>query len=253
MHSVLNNYKNGKYSKDPFPYIIIDNALPTDYYNELDTAFPSYKKIINGRQYFQNFAYRKNSAETLTDKEIPNIWKEFIRYHTSYFFVKELYNVFGEDIVKQYPPMKNNYVQNHHCGIRYLEKKDFNLDTQFVINTPVEYESTVIEPHLDNPVEFFAGLLYMRNHDDDSNGGNLCTYKFKKDPIFYGKSRVKNKYVKLIEEIEYKSNRLVLFINTLHSLHGVTNKKSSKHYRKYINIIGEFNFELFDFRKYVKD
>ena len=103
--------------------------------------------------------------------------------------------------------MKNNLVQEHHCGVRFLEKNDFNLDTQFVINTPVDEKSSVIEPHLDNPIEFFAGLLYMRNIDDNSEGGNLCTYKFKKDPIFYGKSRVKYDNVDLIEEIEYKPNR----------------------------------------------
>ena len=253
MFSVLKNYKNGKYNREPFPYIIIDNALPVDYYNELDASFPNYKKIINNREYFQNFAYRKNAAEALNDNSIPNIWKEFISYHTSYSFVKEVYNIFGEDIIRQYPPMKNNFLQDFHCGIRFLEKKDFNLDTQFVVNTPVDYESSVIEPHLDNPVEFFAGLLYMRNHDDNSSGGNLCTYKFRGDPVFYGKSRVKNENVDLIEEIQYKPNRLVFFINTLRSLHGVTNKSISKHYRKYMNIIGEFNFELFDFRKFLEN
>lgn len=252
MCSVLNNYKNGKYNNYPFPYIIIDNALPADYYNELDLAFPNYEKIINKRQYFQNFAYRKNAAESLSDKGIPKIWKSFVRYHTSYNFVKEIFHIFGKDIINNYPPMKNNLVQEHHCGIRFLEKNDFNLDTQFVINTPVDEKSSVIEPHLDNPIEFFAGLLYMRNIDDNSEGGNLCTYKFKKDPIFYGKSRVKYDNVDLIEEIEYKPNRLVFFINTLYSLHGVSQKNISPHYRKYMNIIGEFNFELFNFRQYLK-
>ena len=80
-----------------------------------------------------------------------------------------------------------------------------------MINTPVEQKSSVIEPHLDNPIEFYAGLLYMRNKDDNSVGSNLCTYEFKKDPIFYGKSRVKDENVNLVEEIEYKPNRLVCF------------------------------------------
>ena len=93
----------------------------------------------------------------------------------------------------------------------------------------------------------------MRNKDDNSIGGNLCTYKFKKDPIFYGKSRVKDENVDLIQEIDYKPNRLVFFINTLYSLHGVSNKNISSHYRKYMNIIGEFNFELFNFRQYLKN
>ena len=252
MHSVLKNFRQGKYNSNPYPYIVIDNALPWDYYNQLNESFPEYDKIINNREYFQNFAYRKNAAESLSDKDIPKIWKSFVRYHTSYNFVKEIFHIFGKDIINNYPPMKNNLVQEHHCGIRFLEKNDFNLDTQFVINTPVDEKSSVIEPHLDNPIEFFAGLLYMRNIDDNSEGGNLCTYKFKKDPIFYGKSRVKYDNVDLIEEIEYKPNRLVFFINTLYSLHGVSQKNISPHYRKYMNIIGEFNFELFNFRQYLK-
>ena len=252
MHSVLKNYKNGKYNSEPFPYIVIDNALPLDYYNQLDKTFPKFQEIIKNQKYIQNFAYRKNASQSLLENNIPEIWKNFIRFHTSFEFVQEVYKVFMDDIIKFYPPMKNNLLQNDHCGVRFIKKNDFNLDAQFVINTPVEKKSSVIEPHLDNPIEFFAGLLYMRNNNDDSTGGNLCTYNFKKNPIFYGKSRVKNENVTLIEEIEYKPNRLVLFINTLQSLHGVSEKDISNHYRKYINIIGEFNFELFNFRKFLE-
>ena len=152
MHSILKNFRKGKYTSKPFPYIVIDDALPTDYYNKLDESFPEYEKIINSQEYFQNFAYRKNAAESLSDNLIPEIWKTFIRYHTSFNFVEEVYKVFGKDIIVNYPPMENNYLQRYHCGIRFLEKKDFNLDTQFVINTPVEKKSSVIEPHLDNPI-----------------------------------------------------------------------------------------------------
>ena len=80
----------------------------------------------------------------------------------------------------------------------------------------------------------------------------LCTYEFVDKPVFYGKSTVENKYVNVIEEIEYKPNRLVLFLNSLYSLHGVTDKSASPHYRKYINIIGEFKFQLFDFKPFLK-
>lgn len=252
MHSVLQNSQNGKYNSKPFPYIVIDNALPLDYYNELDKSFPNYDTIIKNSEYNQNFAYRTSAALSLRNQNLPSIWKDFIQYHTSFNFVTDVYKLFLNDIYDNYPVFKNNLPQKEHCGVRFLEQKDFNLDCQFVINTPVEKKSSVIEPHLDNPIEFYAGLLYMRNKDDDSVGGNLCTYKFKKDPIFYGKSRVKNQNVNLIEEIEYRPNRLVLFLNTLHSLHGVSEKNISNHYRKYINIIGEFNFELFDFRKFLE-
>ena len=55
-----------------------------------------------------------------------------------------------------------------------------------------------------------------------------------------------------IEEIEYKQNRLVMFLNSPYSIHGVTKRSKTNFYRKYINIIGEFNFELFNYRNFLE-
>ena len=198
-----------------------------------------------------DFAYRYNAIQSLNDDEIPNIWREFIDFHTSFSFLEDFYSIFNNSIRKLYPKSRGKLPNNKNTGIRFTGNHYFNLDCQFVINTPTKGKTSVIEPHLDNPKEFYAALLYMRNKDDNSTGGNLVSYRFKDKPIFYGKSRVKNKNVIELEEIEYKSNRLVLFINTLNSIHGVSKRNLTTHYRKYINIIGEFNFELFDFRQYL--
>ena len=92
----------------------------------------------------------------------------------------------------------------------------------------------------------------MRDPNDDSIGGNLTTYSFKDKPSFYGKSRVRKETVNLIEEIKYKENRLVMFLNTVNSIHGVSKRGNTNYFRKYINIIGEFNFELFNFRQFLE-
>ena len=147
---------------------------------------------------------------------------------------------------------KERLFTKDNIGVRFENKNHFNLDCQFVINTPTSGETKVIEPHLDNPVEFYAGLLYMKDNDDDSEGGNLTTYTFKDKPSFYGKSRVREEKVNLIEEIEYKKNRLVMFLNSPYSIHGVTKRSKTSFYRKYINIIGEFNFELFNYRNFLE-
>ena len=46
--SVLNNEHNMKFVDTPYPYLIIDDALPKKYYEKLNQAFPSYDKIIKG-------------------------------------------------------------------------------------------------------------------------------------------------------------------------------------------------------------
>jgi len=252
MYSVLQNKKNIKFKFDTFPYIIIDDALPANLYEELSSNFPSNEKIINGNEYKENFAYRYNAYNSLRDKDINNEWKEFINYHTSYNFLEEFYDIFGESIKKIYKAEKDKLYKKDNIGVRFEKKNYFNLDCQFVINTPTSGETKVIEPHLDNPVEFYAALLYMKDDDDDSRGGNLTTYAFKNKPSFYGKSRVREHNVNLIEEIEYKKNRLVMFLNSPYSIHGVTKRSKTNFYRKYINIIGEYNFELFNYRNFLE-
>ncbi len=252
MYSVLQNLDNLQFKSGYFPYILIDDALPSDLYDILKSSFPSSEKIIGSNEYHENFAYRYNANNSLKDKEISNEWKEFIKYHTSYSFLEEFYSIFGESIKKIYKVEREKLFNENNVGVRFEKKNHFNLDCQFVINTPTNGETSVIEPHLDNPVEFYAGLLYMKDDDDNSVGGNLTTYTFKDKPSFYGKSRVREEKVNLIEEIEYKKNRLVMFLNSPYSLHGVTKRSKTKFYRKYINIIGEFNFELFNYRNFLE-
>mgnify|MGYP001204580641 CR=1 FL=1 len=253
MYSVLQNRKNIKFRFEKFPYLIIDDALPNDLYKKLSNTFPKYEKIIGNNEYKENFAYRYNAFNSLRDSEINSEWREFIKFHTSYEFLEEFYDVFGDSIKKIYKVEKERLFTKDNIGVRFEKNNYLNLDCQFVINTPTSGETKVIEPHLDNPVELYAALLYMKDVDDNSEGGNLTTHTFKGKPSFYGKSRVREDKINLIEEIEYKRNRLVMFLNSPYSIHGVTRRAKTNFYRKYINIIGDYNFELFNYRNFLEE
>ena len=110
MYNVLQNKSKMQYKFDKFPYVIIDDALPTDLYNKLSADFPNYKKIMGNNEYKENFAYRYNAYNSLNDQEISKEWKEFIKFHTSYDFLEEFYLVFGEDIKKYIKLKKKNYL-----------------------------------------------------------------------------------------------------------------------------------------------
>ncbi len=256
MFSVLQNIQNIKFNSTPYPYLVIDDALPTDYYEQLEKEFPDFNKIIENdralNEYKENTAYRYNAALSLNDDDISSNWKKFISYHTSHEFFDEFYHHFKDPIKKIFNAERDKLPSKDKIGTRFLGKNYFNTDCQFVINTPTSGQTSVIEPHLDNPMEFYAALLYMKDPNDSSTGGNLTTYKFKDKPSFYGKSRVREENVNLIEEIEYKPNRLVMFLNSPFSIHGVTKREKTSFYRKYMNIIGEFNFELFNYRQFLE-
>ena len=88
MYSVLQNKKNVKFKFEKFPYIIIDDALPKELYENLSDSFPRNEKIIGNQEYKENFAYRYNAFTSLQDKEISLEWIKFIKYHTSYDFLE---------------------------------------------------------------------------------------------------------------------------------------------------------------------
>ncbi len=247
MFSVLQNKSKIKFVEKPFSYVIIDEALPFDLYNKLNEDFPSYEKILDNVKYQQNRAYRYSAVQSLSDKEISKEWKDFFKFHTSYNFFKDFYEIFEGPINKYYPNSKSKLPNENNIGIRNKDDTYFQLDCQFVINTPTEIQSSVLRPHLDMPNKFFTALLYMRSPEDDSIGGNLTINSFDGQPIFKKDKYVLKEGSKLVEEIEYKANRLVMFLNSPFSLHGVSEKSPSKHYRRYINFIGQFNFDLWNF------
>ena len=139
MYSVLQNKKNIDFKFEKFPYLIIDDALPSDIYKKLSSNFPNSEKIIGENEYRENFAYRYNAYNSMRDNEISNDWKEFIRFHTSYVFLEEFYDIFGESIKKIYKVEKERLFNKDNTGIRFEKRNHFNLDCQFVINTPTNF------------------------------------------------------------------------------------------------------------------
>ena len=124
---------------------------------------------------------------------------------------------------------------------------DVVLDCQVGINSPVTEESTVIGPHLDNCVEIYAGMFYLRTEDDDSSGGTLEIYKPRSalGDFFLGGNRLRPKILidhailDKADEVPYGPNTFVLFMCTYHSIHGVSPRNVTPHSRRLVNIIAE--------------
>ena len=50
MYSVLQNKNNIKFKFEKFPYVIIDDALPSDLYEELSSSFPKRNKEVTAKE-----------------------------------------------------------------------------------------------------------------------------------------------------------------------------------------------------------
>jgi hypothetical protein len=98
--------------------------------------------------------------------------------------------VFGRAIRQAHPSLEARVgkpLENWISTRRGSETKgDIILDAQFVVNTPVTKMSSVRPAHVDSEDEICAGLLYMRESGDMTEGGNLDIYKFRHAPAFGG-------------------------------------------------------------------
>jgi len=258
-YSVLQSF-NRKYHffKEPFPHVLIENALPKKLYEDLLLSFPN-PSDLDVNNLLNNKRYSYPAKKVKTNQRISKIWKDFINFHISKIFYEEVINIFGKDIISCH--------RDFFKDLSHLKKLDINtrfeseiknkytisLDAQISGNTPVWFPNSVRKAHIDSGEKLFSGLFYLRNPEDDSLGGNLCIYKpkdnYKNSTNLFYESYVNRKKCEIVKEIPYKGNTLIIFINTPYSIHGVTPRSITKHNRIFMNLVGSLPFNLYDISK----
>lgn len=215
----------------PFPHVVIEDCLPWDYYRDLLNARPSYEEILKGREPGNNKRLDRCAKDLLSDYTLPPIWRDFIEYHTSKEFWREIVSTFDlED-------------DNPTVGTRFVHRADVVMDCQIGVNTPVLERSRVRGPHVDNPVEIFGGLFYM---GDEQKGGDLVIYEPAEPLLFHGKAEIHDYRVRPVRHVRYAHNTFVGFINLPHSVHGVTPRDVTPEPRWLVNIIAEQHAPRFE-------
>lgn len=261
METLLANVKKTDVLTDPFPHIAIADAIDPTLCMQLINEMPSVDVLREGKD--PNAGYERFNYPANLVKENPNIsetWKEFIRLHSSDVFMRQVLDLMGEHILRMYPDFEERFkpMSDFRSGVRKVDRfpeVDLLLDAQISMNSSIENPLKRIKrPHIDRPQVLFAGLFYMRHPDDDSTGGDLEIYRFKKnkpggfDPN--DKQHVDDNYVELVKTIRYDRNVLVLFLNSLGSLHAVTGRSATPVPRYFVNLLGELPQRMFAYENY---
>lgn len=231
--SILQNAPNP--ATDPYPHVIILNALPVDLYRELMESRP-HSYLWTPKDAKPNTRHDLHAVQALSWDGLPDIWRRFIEYHCSKDFYRELRALFyGSDVPS-----------NETVGVRGAGVYDHNMDCQIGINTPVLTKGSVRGPHVDNPVEEFAGLLYMPMIGD-VYGGDLvvCRHGSPADVRFVGKAELGDDTVEDVGIAPYSANTAVFFVNSLNSVHRVVEREPCEMPRMLVNFIAEFNTPKF--------
>jgi len=252
--NILQNFDKKFYFSKPFPYFLIEKCFPENIYEML---FKDYNLIINylkdrnNMSILNNTRLQINAANFLkTDIFKKSIWFDFIKYHTSKEFINDLVNIFDYDLNIYYPEILSafkNYKKNeNYLKIRSKNNSDYKfvVDCQPGINTPVIKKSNVRGPHVDNPVEIFGGLFYLRDDNDTSEGGDLEIYETKNPKIYFeGKAEVKNlENLKKIKTYKYGKNKCIFFLNSIKTIHGISRRTETNYTRNLTNFVVETYF-----------
>jgi hypothetical protein len=252
MHSVLASAHQSQIVDDPFPHLVVQAALESDHYRQLAAEFPAAEVILDGRTPLSNGNFRYAASAVLDEARISGRWREFMRYHVSQAFFIEIRALFESHIRQLHPRLESSEgkpLGEWQTSIRFREPiRDIALECQFTYGVPVDVRSRTIGPHVDREVALYAGLFYMRDENDDSDGGDLELYRFTKGvPSFdEGTRLMPDEHVTRCKTIRYASNTLVFFVHSPYALHGVSSHSPTKFPRRHINFVGELATKVFD-------
>ena len=170
MYSLLQ--KKPTVQTDPYPHVVIEDALPWDLYENLEAEFPE-KTLLATDPFDNGICYRLKADKLLSLTFESGLWRDFAEYHTS----AEWFNEVNELFKPYMPGVLHKTFTEDDLGARGWadENKNIWTDCQAVIHKPIEEKSTRT-PHIDNPMEMWAGLLYMPYPDDQSTGGEFQIY-----------------------------------------------------------------------------
>jgi hypothetical protein len=247
----------------PFPHVVLRDPLGPELYEALSTTMPTAEYISEriGKKITSNERYNYMSEHVLGDDGMPQVWKDFVTYHSSPEFYREFLDLFYEDLVAANPHAEDTTGPLHDLRVGRRNRDTFDthdilMDCTAVIGSPVTGKpSSYRGPHVDKPYKLFGGLFYMRLPEDDAVGGDLELYtyregahKFHTSASEYGDNRfdIDPQYVQEVDTIPYQSNVLVMYpINRL-ALHGVSVRQVTDHQRRFVALVGDLQHHLFD-------
>ena len=231
--------------ESPYPHVFSEAALPEAIYSELEASFPE-EQILDRVQQLDGGSptRRLKTPEALAWSDLPPIWEDFLRFHTSAEYLRAVVRLFEPQLVRCLGPKRLQRLLNGSVAPRRMGgPSDLVTDCQFVLNDPIGGASTNQPPHVDNPKEIYAGLLYMRSPLDQAAGGEFTLHRLDQRIRRLDKAIGRQLSPALhtpLQSLPYRRNCFVMFLNTFGAVHSVTPRLDPVVRRRSINIIGQY-------------
>jgi len=252
MATLLERLRKEDVQHDPFPHVLVRDALPEPLCTKLIETFPSPEMFTDRRPYPSNRRYDL-SLKDLDERGILDAeWREFLRAQREDAFLAKFFELFGDSVERIYPNLTRQVgaFSEWRRGTRSTETHahyDILTDAYVSTSMPSKNEKEwVRSPHVDLPKKLYAGLLYLRHPKDSTKGNDLVFFTPLENRIPFDGQNTDPKCVRPVKTIPYERNMLVLLVNSRESLHAVTGRKKSRWPRIFVNLVGELKAPLFD-------
>lgn len=248
--SVLSKANAKSVRLQPFPHLVIENALNLDVANQLRFEFPKPEQI-GIDQSLSNNRWDLSAHQVADSEYISELWKQVIAYHTSIAFWAEIYTIFGNYLASAESQLGISLAAPR-LGVRGRDSfvsKQLLLDAQISGNTPVHVKSSVRGTHIDQGNKLFSALLYLRDDDDESTGGEFVIQRWRSSipkklrPSAYHEGM--KSFRESVTVVPYQHNTLVFLLNSPDSLHAVTARSETASTRKFMNLVGVVSKSLY--------
>jgi len=241
MKHVLYDVKKADVDLTPFPHVVVKPYKDNVIQQLIDETprckdFPGYKNKENHRM-----TYLAHDFLNRSDLEKMPTWKKFIELNTSRDYIDKFFDLFGEYLYTQtdFEKFLGKKESLKHGMFKRDTGCDLYWDAGIGINTPTSGGTSVRGPHIDKGHKVNFGLLYLRHPKDNCVGGDLELYTLKDNmsPSFHSNNAIDKSCVKVTKTIRYEAGTMIVGINSLDAIHGVTPRGPSKYPRVFGHIV----------------
>ncbi len=215
LNHLLDRVAHTPTTQDPFPYLVVDDVFPRDYYAEMLAHFPGPDSLrpIGESARVPSDAYKERGVVLFTDDEFARMtgeqqrfWRDFARWMYSDQFLQCFVQKFAADLEPR---------------LRRIIDAEQELKARgdaLLVNDQTRY---AIGPHTDAPHRLISFLFYLPR---DASMRDLGTSIYRaKDPDFvcWGGPHHPFEPFDRVTTVDFLPNRLLAFPKTERSFHGV--------------------------------
>lgn len=247
--TVLDGITTQQVTRDPYPHLVVENAVDEDLCRALVNHFPPLAVFTGGRRFGDNVKMYYSAQRAAGDARVAPIWKSFLNDHLTPAFYQQVLRVFRPFLVEEHPGLELDALRLGVQGRDGFDTCDILLNASLGIHTRVAGQARLErKPHVKDHDKFLEGFLYLRPDDDQAEGGDYEFFSVRHGarPRFERWAQTDRDCLNLERTVPYRKNTLVMVVNTRRSIQALTARGPGQRPLMYFNLTVRTPRRLFD-------